>query len=47
MPVLVVARVSQGISAAVVWTIGLALILDTVGPEDLGKTIGSVSRLQT
>ena len=45
VPVLVVARIFQGISAAVVWTIGLALILDTVGPGDLGKTIGSVSRL--
>ena len=42
LPVLVVARVLQGISAAVVWTIGLALVLDTVGPENLGKTIGSV-----
>ena len=43
--VLAVARVLQGVSAAVVWTIGLALVLDTVGPENLGKTIGSV-RLQ-
>lgn len=40
--VLVVARILQGISAAVVWTVGLALVLDTVGPENLGKTIGSV-----
>ena len=40
--VLAVARVLQGISAAVVWTVGLALVLDTVGPENLGKTIGSV-----
>lgn len=40
--VLIVARVLQGISAAVVWTIGLALVLDTVGPQNLGKTIGSV-----
>lgn len=40
--VLVVARVLQGISAAVVWTVGLALVLDTVGPDNLGKTIGSV-----
>ena len=40
--VLAAARVLQGISAAVVWTIGLALTLDTVGPENLGKTIGSV-----
>ena len=42
IPVLVVARVLQGISAAFVWTIGLALCLETVGPENLGKTIGSV-----
>ena len=44
--VLAVARVFQGISAAVVWTIGLALVLDTVGPENLGKTIGSVGVLE-
>ncbi|KAL8808845.1 MAG: hypothetical protein Q9200_003966 [Gallowayella weberi] len=41
-PVLVVARILQGISGAVVWTIGLALLLDTVGPENLGKTVGSI-----
>jgi MFS family permease len=41
---LAVARVLQGLSAAVVWTVGLALCLDTVGPENLGKTIGTVSR---
>lgn len=40
---LVVARILQGISAAVVWTIGLAMVLDTVGAENLGKVIGSVS----
>ncbi|KAL8708063.1 MAG: hypothetical protein Q9220_006995 [cf. Caloplaca sp. 1 TL-2023] len=40
--VLTIARVLQGASAAVVWTIGLALVLDTVGPGNLGKTIGSV-----
>ncbi|KAI9675867.1 MAG: hypothetical protein M1822_008876 [Bathelium mastoideum] len=40
--VLTVARVFQGISAAMVWTIGLALCLETVGPENLGKTIGSI-----
>ncbi|MCJ1353216.1 MAG: hypothetical protein MMC33_003201 [Icmadophila ericetorum] len=39
---LIVARVLQGISAAVVWTIGLALLLDTVGSEKLGVTIGSI-----
>lgn len=41
--VLALARILQGISAAVVWTIGLALCLETVGPKNLGKTIGSVS----
>ncbi|KAL8782429.1 MAG: hypothetical protein Q9213_005393 [Squamulea squamosa] len=40
--VLILARVLQGVSGAVVWTIGLALLLDTVGPENLGKTIGSI-----
>ncbi|KAI9738450.1 MAG: hypothetical protein M1818_005347 [Claussenomyces sp. TS43310] len=40
--VLIVARIFQGISAAVVWTIGLALVLDTVGSEKLGVTIGSI-----
>lgn len=43
--ILVLARVLQGTSAAVVWTVGLALLLDTVGSEDLGKTIGSVRGL--
>ncbi|KAF4555472.1 MFS-type transporter-like protein 34 [Elsinoe fawcettii] len=42
VPTLAVARVLQGISAAFVWTIGLALCLETVGPENLGKTIGSI-----
>ncbi|KAI0423782.1 major facilitator superfamily domain-containing protein [Xylaria sp. FL1042] len=40
--VLVVARILQGMSAAVVWTVGLAMVLDTVGPKDLGKVIGSI-----
>lgn len=40
--VLIIARILQGISAAVVWTIGLALVLDTVGSDKLGVTIGSI-----
>ncbi|KAI3319005.1 major facilitator superfamily domain-containing protein [Xylariaceae sp. AK1471] len=40
--VLVIARVLQGMSAAVVWTIGFAMVLDTVGPQNLGKVIGSI-----
>lgn len=43
LPVLVLSRALQGVSAACVWTIGLALCLETVGPQNLGKTIGSVS----
>lgn len=40
--VLFIARVTQGASSAFVWTVGLALCIDTVGPENLGKTIGSI-----
>ena len=42
LAVLIVARILQGTSAAVVWTVGLAMVLDTVGPENLGKVVGSV-----
>lgn len=40
--VIVAARILQGVSAAVVWTVGLAMVLDTVGPGNLGKVIGTV-----
>jgi MFS family permease len=43
--VLILARILQGISAAVVWTAGLVMVIDTVGPRDLGKVLGSVSSL--
>lgn len=42
VPVLTIARICQGASSAFVWTIGLALCIDTTGPNNLGKTIGSV-----
>ncbi|KAI2466182.1 MFS transporter-like protein [Annulohypoxylon bovei var. microspora] len=42
VPVLVAARVLQGVSGAVVWTVGLAMVLDTVGPQNLGKVVGSI-----
>ncbi|KAF2963428.1 hypothetical protein GQX73_g10153 [Xylaria multiplex] len=42
IPILVAARILQGVSAAIVWTIGLAMVLDTVGPQNLGKVIGGV-----
>jgi MFS family permease len=40
--VLILARVLQGISGALVWTVGLAMVLDTVGPQNLGKVIGTI-----
>lgn len=39
---LIVGRVLQGISAATVWTVGLALLADTVGPLKIGQSIGYV-----
>ncbi|KAL9623367.1 MAG: hypothetical protein Q9160_002260 [Pyrenula sp. 1 TL-2023] len=42
IPVLIIARILQGTSAAFVWTVGLAMVLDTVGPDKLGTTIGSI-----
>lgn len=41
--VLIVARVFQGISAAVVWTVGLALIVDTVGEARVGQAMAYAS----
>lgn len=40
--ILLLARVLQGMSSAVVWSVGMALIIETVGAENLGKTIGTV-----
>ncbi|KAF2739078.1 MFS general substrate transporter [Polyplosphaeria fusca] len=45
IPVLALARFLQGASGGTVWTIGLALLLETVGQENLGKAIGSVLSL--
>lgn len=43
VPVLVVARILQGISSGLVWTLGLALCIETVGPKKLGTAVGTVS----
>jgi MFS family permease len=40
--VLLLARILQGMSAAVVWVVGMALVKDTVGSENLGTAIGSI-----
>ncbi|KAL3478656.1 major facilitator superfamily domain-containing protein [Aspergillus californicus] len=44
---LVIARVLQGLSAAVVWTVGMALIVDTVGKDQVGTAMGIVSMAMT
>lgn len=43
MGVLVAGRLLQGMSAAVVWVVGLALLVDTVGQSDVGQAMGYVS----
>ena len=40
---LIAGRLLQGLSAAVVWTVGLALLVDTVGQQDIGQAMGYVS----
>lgn len=35
-------RVLQGASAAIVWVVGLAVLVDTVGPEEIGAAMGYV-----
>jgi MFS family permease len=41
--VLAVARLLQGLSAAVVWSAALALLVDTVGRQHIGQAMGYVS----
>ena len=38
--VLALSRFLQGLSAAVVWSVGFALLVDTVGQRDLGQWLG-------
>ncbi|KAI9788189.1 MAG: hypothetical protein M1835_002409 [Candelina submexicana] len=45
--VLVTGRLLQGLSAAVVWVVGLALLVDTVGEKDIGQVMGYVSLSMT
>lgn len=41
--VLIIARALQGISGAVVWIVGLALLADTVDPSRIGVAMGYVT----
>lgn len=40
---LIIGRLLQGISAAIVWTVGLALLVDTAGQEEIGQVMGYVT----
>lgn len=39
--VLLISRLLQGLSAAITYTVGLALLVDTVGKNDIGKWMGT------
>ncbi|KAK1996950.1 MFS general substrate transporter [Colletotrichum falcatum] len=42
IPFFIVGRLLQGVSAALVWTVGLALIVDATSSENIGKAMGWV-----
>ncbi|KAM5345495.1 hypothetical protein ACJ41O_011357 [Fusarium nematophilum] len=43
LPLFLIGRVLQGISAALTWTVGLALVVDTVDRDHIGKAMGWIS----
>ncbi|TVY94326.1 putative MFS-type transporter [Lachnellula willkommii] len=45
--VLVISRVLQGFSAAIVYTVGLALLVDTVGGEKIGQWMGTAMSMSS
>ncbi len=44
---LYVARVAQGLSASIIWIVGSATLADTVGGNNMGKTLGTISIFTT
>jgi len=40
---MIVGRILQGFSGAVVWTVGIALLVDTVGEKEIGEVLGWIS----
>lgn len=40
---LVIARACQGFSAATVWVVGLAMLVDNVSPDRMGEAMGNTS----
>ncbi|KAL8668983.1 MAG: hypothetical protein Q9168_006415 [Polycauliona sp. 1 TL-2023] len=47
LPILLMARLLEGISAAIVLTLGMALLNDVVGPDHIGKAIGYTTMATT
>jgi len=43
LAVLITGRIFQGVSASVVWTVGLALLSDTVEKDEIGQAMGYVA----
>ena len=41
--VLVIARACQGLSAATVWVVGLAMLVDNISPDRMGEAMGNTS----
>ena len=44
IPVLITGRILQGLSASVVWTVGLAILSDTVSKDEIGKAMGYMAQ---
>lgn len=45
VPTLAFARVVQGTAGALIWVVGQAILIDTVGAENLGRAQGSVREI--
>jgi MFS family permease len=43
LALLLLGRIMQGLSAAVVWTVGLALLSDTIEKENIGQAMGYIA----
>jgi len=47
VPVIALARFLQGASGGVLWTIGTAILAETVGLDNLGRTVGTIMSIVT
>lgn len=47
LPMLVIGRLLQGFSTAVTWTVGLALLIDSVDPKNVGQATGWTATAQS